>query len=81
MSVEPKLSPLEKTSASETNLVYFLKPILSPIIAYFFLKEVITANMWLGIVLFLIGSAVAVLPGILALRKAQSRHDCFKALN
>ena len=63
---------LEKTSASETNLVYFLKPILSPIIAYFFLKEVITANMWLGIVLFLIGSAVAVLPGILALRKARS---------
>lgn len=60
---------LEKTSASETNLVYFLKPMLSPIIAYFFLKEVITANMWLGIVLFLIGSAVAVLPGIAAVRK------------
>ncbi len=60
---------LEKTSASETNLVYFLKPILSPIIALIFLKEVITANMWLGIALFLIGSAVAVLPGIIALRK------------
>ena len=62
---------LEKTSASETNLVYFLKPILSPLIALFFLKEVITANMWLGIVLFLIGSAVAVLPGIIALRKTR----------
>ncbi len=62
---------LEKTSASETNLVYFLKPILSPIIALVFLKEVITANMWLGIVLFLIGSAVAVLPGIIALRKTR----------
>lgn len=60
---------LEKTSASETNLVYFLKPILSPIIALLFLKEVITANMWLGIALFLIGSAVAVLPGIIALRR------------
>ena len=62
---------LEKTSASETNLVYFLKPILSPVIAYFFLKEVITANMWLGIALFLVGSAVAVLPEILAVRKAR----------
>ncbi|MBR4165539.1 MAG: DMT family transporter [Lachnospiraceae bacterium] len=62
---------LEMTSASETNLVYFLKPMLSPIIAFLFLKEVITANMWLGIALFLVGSAVAVLPGILALRKTQ----------
>ena len=60
---------LEKTSASETNLVYFLKPMLSPIIAFLFLKEVITANMWFGIALFLVGSAVAVLPGLLALRK------------
>ena len=60
---------LEKTSASETNLVYFLKPILSPLIALVFLKEVITANMWLGIFLFLIGSAAAVLPGIIAQRK------------
>lgn len=63
---------LEKTSASETNLVYFLKPMLSPIIAFLFLREVITANMWLGIALFLVGSAVAVLPGILALKKNQS---------
>ena len=62
---------LEMTSASETNLVYFLKPMLSPIIAFLFLKEVITANMWLGIALFLVGSAVAILPGILALRKTQ----------
>ena len=60
---------LEKTSANETNLVYFLKPMLSPIIAFLFLKEVITVNMWLGIALFLVGSAVAVLPGIIALRK------------
>ena len=63
---------LEKTSANETNLVYFLKPILSPIIAYFFLKEVITANMWLGIVLFLIGSAIAVLPGFIAQMKKKA---------
>ena len=62
---------LEKTSASETNLVYFLKPMLSPIIAFLFLKEVITANMWLGIALFLVGSAVAVLPGLLAVRKSR----------
>ena len=59
---------LEKTSANETNLVYFLKPILSPIIALLFLKEVITPGMWLGIGLFLIGSAVAVLPGLLSMR-------------
>ena len=62
---------LEKTSANETNLVYFLKPMLSPIIAFLFLKEVITVNMWLGIALFLVGSAVAVLPGLLEARNTK----------
>ena len=62
---------LEKTSANETNLVYFLKPILSPLIALVFLKEEITPLMWLGIALFLIGSAIAALPGIISQRKSR----------
>ncbi len=64
---------LEKASANETNLVYFLKPILSPLIALVFLKEVITAGMWTGILLFLIGSAAAVLPDLITARRKEAR--------
>ena len=56
---------VEKTSAREAALVYFLKPVLAPLIALILLHEEIPANMWIGIVLFVAGSAVAILPGIL----------------
>ena len=39
------------------------------LIALIFLREEIKLNTWIGIVLFLIGSAIATLPGILAQRK------------
>lgn len=52
----------EYTSAREASLVFFLKPVLAPIFALWFLKEVIPGNMWIGIALFLIGSGVALLP-------------------
>lgn len=60
---------LEKTSAQEASLVFFLKPMLAPLFAFVFLHEELTANMLLGIVCFLIGSACAILPGLLAERK------------
>ena len=44
--------------------------ILAPIFALLFLKEEIPLNMIVGIVCFLIGSLCAILPGILAQRRA-----------
>ena len=60
---------MEKTSAQEASLIFFLKPIIAPIFALIFLKEEIPLNMLVGIVCFLAGSLCAILPGILAQRK------------
>ena len=60
---------MEKTSAQEASLIFFLKPIIAPIFAFIFLKEEIPLNMLVGIVCFLAGSLCAILPGILAQRK------------
>ena len=60
---------MEKTSAQEASLFFFLKPIIAPIFALIFLKEEIPLNMIVGIVCFLAGSLCAILPGILAQRK------------
>ena len=60
---------MEKTSAQEASLIFFLKPILAPIFALIFLKEEIPLNMIVGIVCFLAGSLCAILPGLLAQRK------------
>ena len=56
---------MEKTSAQEASLIFFLKPMLAPIFALIFLKEKLTLNIILGIVCFLIGSGTAVIPGLL----------------
>ena len=60
---------MEKTSAQEASLIFFLKPIIAPIFAFLFLKEEIPLNMVIGIVCFLAGSLCAILPGLLAQRK------------
>ena len=60
---------MEKTSAQEASLIFFLKPIFAPIFAFLFLKEEIPLNMVIGIVCFLAGSLCAILPGLLAQRK------------
>lgn len=60
---------MEKTSAQTASLIFFLKPILAPIFAFFFLHEEIPLNMIIGIVCFLIGSGIAVIPGILQQKK------------
>lgn len=36
---------LEKTSAQEASLIFFLKPMIAPLFAFLFLREEITANM------------------------------------
>ncbi len=55
---------MEETSAQETSIVFFLKPVLAPIFAFFILGEVISWNMGIGIVLILIGSLLSLLPGL-----------------
>ena len=56
---------MEKTSAQEASLIFFLKPMLAPIFALIFLREQLTLNIIIGIVCFLIGSGIAVIPGLL----------------
>ena len=63
---------MEKTSAQTASLVFFLKPMLAPLFALLFLREEIRANVWLGILCFLIGSGCAVLPGVLEERRKRN---------
>lgn len=56
---------MEETSANTTSLVFFFKPILSPILAFFILKESIPLNMIFGILFILLGSIITILPNII----------------
>ena len=60
---------MEKTSAQTASLIFFLKPMLAPLFALAFLREEIRLNMRLGILCFLIGSGLAILPGLIAERR------------
>ena len=60
---------MEKTSAQEASLIFFLKPMLAPVFAWLLLGEGITTNMLLGIGCFLVGSGLAVIPGLVEQRK------------
>lgn len=61
---------IEKTSATHGSLVFFFKPILAPIVALAVLGEAITSPIILGIVMFLTGSLLGILPEALRVRKA-----------
>ncbi len=56
---------MEKTSANTAALVFFFKPVLAPILAFFILHEQIPLNMIIGIMLILAGSMTNILPGLL----------------
>lgn len=56
---------MEKTSANTAALVFFFKPVLAPILAFFILHEQIPMNMVVGILLILAGSMTNLLPGLL----------------
>ncbi|MEG0378709.1 MAG: DMT family transporter, partial [Eubacterium sp.] len=60
---------MEETSASTASLVFFLKPVLSPIFAMFILGESIPINMVIGIVLILVGSMANLLPAFMQSKK------------
>lgn len=64
---------MEKTSAQEASLVFFIKPALAPLLAWLILHEEITGNLKLGIVCFLIASAVSILPGLIRYRREKAQ--------
>ena len=53
---------MEATSATEASLVFFIKPVVAPLMALFVLKEPITFNMIVGIILIVVGSAISFIP-------------------
>lgn len=60
---------MEATSATEASLVFFIKPVVAPLMALFVLKEPITFNMIVGIILIVVGSAISFIP---KLKKAKA---------
>lgn len=52
---------MEKTSANTTSLVFFFKPVLSPILAFIFIDEFIPINMIVGILFIIIGSIFTII--------------------
>jgi drug/metabolite transporter (DMT)-like permease len=50
---------MEATSTATGSLVFFIKPALASILASIILKEIITANMILGIILIILGSTIS----------------------
>ncbi len=61
---------MEYQPASVVSLVYFFKPALAPVLAWFIHGEIISRNMLLGIVLIVAGSLCAIVPGILEARRS-----------
>lgn len=51
---------MEHASVATVSLIFFFKPILAPILAYFLIGEHISLNMFAGIMVVLIGSLFAI---------------------
>ena len=56
---------MEHQPASVVSLVYFFKPALSPVLAWWLHGEVISTNMLIGIILIVCGSLCSIIPGII----------------
>jgi len=52
------LYSIEKTSAVTTSVVFFLKPAIAPLLSFMFLREHISINGFIGILLIVLGSYV-----------------------
>ena len=63
---------MEHQPASVVSLVYFFKPALSPVLAWWLHGEEIPFNMLLGIVLIVAGSLCAIIPGILEAKRPRA---------
>lgn len=62
---------IEKTSATHGSLVFFFKPILAPLFALAVLGEAITRPIVLGILCFLAGSLLSILPEVIREHRAK----------
>lgn len=60
---------MEETSANTASLIFFFKPILSPILALLILREAISINMATGVLFILIGSITSILPNMIKTKK------------
>ncbi len=63
---------MEYQPASVVSLVYFFKPALSPILAWWLHGEVIAPNMLAGVVMIVAGSLCSIVPGILEARRGKT---------
>lgn len=54
---------MDTLSVSMASLVFFIKPVLAPVMAYFVLGEVISAQNIVGICIILVGSAILFFSG------------------
>ena len=63
---------MEYQPASVVSLVYFFKPALSPLLAWWLHGEAVSGNMLLGIVLIVFGSLCSIIPGILEAKTAKT---------
>jgi len=64
---------MEYQPASVVSLVYFFKPALSPVLAWFLHGEELSFNMLLGIVLIVTGSLCTIIPGIIEVKRPLSK--------
>ncbi len=60
---------MEYEPASVVSLVYFFKPVLSPVLAWMIHGEEIGGNMLAGIVLIVVGSMCAIIPGVIEAKR------------
>ncbi|HEX3016730.1 MAG TPA: DMT family transporter [Caproicibacter sp.] len=66
---------MENTSAATASLVFYIKPVLAPILSLAILGEAITGRMMIGIVLIIIGSLIAFIPGIRPKKGSSLKED------
>ena len=58
---------MERTSPMHASLVFFFKPVIAPLLAMAILGERVSWNMWAGIGIILLASAVSMLPALRAM--------------
>ncbi len=64
---------VEYTSATESSFIYFLKPLISCVLAVLLLHETISRNRILGLIFSAAASLLAIVPALLAQRAARKR--------
>ncbi len=60
---------MEYEPASVVSLVYFFKPVVSPILSWLIHGEKMSGNMLAGVVLIVLGSLCAILPGVIEAKR------------